>query len=55
MTILVRITAPHFVACLEASGGVVVRAAPIINYMLGWDGRRVARYSDSKGWTWQLV
>jgi hypothetical protein len=42
---LVRITAPHFVAGLEASGGVVVvRVVPIINYMLGWDGRMVARY-----------
>ena len=52
MGTLVRIEAPHFVAGLDAEGGRVVRAAPIVRYMIGWDGRRVARYCASKGWAW---
>lgn len=45
-----RIVAPHFVAGGEALVGVCVRAAPIIAYMVGWNGRRVAEYCKTKGW-----
>lgn len=51
---LIRITAPHFVAGLEADG-TVKRTAPILGYMLGWDGRKVADYCKAKGWTWERV
>jgi hypothetical protein len=52
---LVRIEAPHFVAGIVAENGRVVRTAPILHYMLGWDGRRVAAYVRAKGWAWVLV
>lgn len=55
---LVRIvsnSSPTFVAGLVAEDGEVVRAAPIIGYMLGWDGRRVAAYCALRGWTWEVV
>ena len=52
MGTLVRIDAPHFVAGLEAEGSHVVRAAPILRYMTGWDGRQVATYCATKGWSW---
>lgn len=53
--VLVRITAPHLVAGLQARDGRVVRAAPILRYMLGWDGSRLADYCERKGWTWEIV
>lgn len=43
--------APHFVAGLEMSGGTVVRAAPIIAYMVGWTRDEVRSYVHRKGWT----
>jgi hypothetical protein len=51
--VLVRIVAPHFVAGVEADNGRVVRAAPILHYMLGWTGGRLASYCARKGWTWE--
>lgn len=53
--ILVRITAPHFVAGVVAVDGRVVRAAPILRYMSGWDGARLAEYARRKGWTWEVL
>jgi hypothetical protein len=53
--ILVRITAPHVVAGIVALDGKMIRAAPIVAYMMGWDGRKLSRYCDRKGWKWQLV
>lgn len=50
--VLVRIVAPHFVAGVDAEDGRVVRAAPILRYMLDWDGVRVAGYCAQKGWAW---
>lgn len=55
MGTLVRITAPHFCAGLEAEGGRVVRTAPILRYMTGWDGRQVAGYCARKHWTCERV
>ncbi|HYN39199.1 MAG TPA: hypothetical protein VES39_08100 [Rhodospirillales bacterium] len=56
--ILGRITAPHFVAGLEAGEEpphVVRRAAPIIAYMLGWTAERVADYCSRKRWQIERV
>jgi hypothetical protein len=50
--ILIAIDAPHFYAGLVAEDGRVVRAAPILAYMLGWSGERVAAYCRRKGWSW---
>lgn len=55
MLTLVQIKAPHFVAGLEARDGHVVRAAPIIGYMCGWDGRKVATYCRRKGWELNVI
>ena len=53
--VLVRIEAPHFVAGIEARAGRVVRAAPILAYMLGWDGARVAQHAQRRGWRCQRL
>lgn len=52
---LVRIVAPHFVAGLVADNGRVARTAPILGYMHGWDGARVAAYVKRKGWSWERI
>jgi hypothetical protein len=51
---LVRVVAPHFVAGFETDG-VVRRAAPIINYMVGWTDDRVRVYIAWKGWRASVV
>lgn len=52
---LISIDAPHFNAGIVARDGRVVAAAPILNYMLGWDGAKVADYCRGKGWAWIKV
>jgi hypothetical protein len=52
--VIVQITAPHFCAGLIAfEGGTCFEAAPIIRYMIGWNGQQVQDYCIKKGWTWQ--
>jgi hypothetical protein len=52
VTVGVRIVAPHFVCGVEIdpATAVVVRAAPIVGYMVGWTARRVREYVDRKQW-----
>lgn len=45
-----QITAPHFCAGIVAVDGLVIAAAPIVRYMVGWDGRRMRDYCCRKGW-----
>jgi hypothetical protein len=52
---LIRIVARHFVAGLVAKDGKVVEAAPILRYMIGWTGKKVADYCAKKGWSWERV
>lgn len=52
---LVQITTPYFCAGVVARDGIVREAAPIVRYMKGWDGIRVADYCRSKGWSWVVV
>ena len=52
---MIRITAPHFCAGLIHERGRVIEAAPIIRYMIGWPGWRVAAHCKAKGWTWERV
>lgn len=47
---LVRIEAPWFVAGIVFQQGRVIRAAPIVNYMLGWDITRVSGYANRRRW-----
>jgi hypothetical protein len=46
----VRITSNYFCAGLVLRAGVVVAAAPILQYMLGWRGERVLIYARRRGW-----
>lgn len=48
--ITVQIQAPHFTAGIVAENGKVVRFAPILSYMNGWDGKQVYDYCKQKGW-----
>lgn len=50
-----RIDAPHFCAHAEIVdrlvGSAPYECAPILKYMRGWDGKRVAAYCKAKGWS----
>ena len=48
---LIRIVAPYFVAGIVLEEGVVIEAAPIVRYMMGWSGMRVRSYAKRKHWT----
>lgn len=49
------ITAPHFVAAVVLDEGTVVRAAPIVHYMIDWDMETVVKYCKSKNWKVEFV
>lgn len=46
MTLMMRITAPHFCAGIEPQR----RSAPIIRYMLRWSVDEIERHCKIKGW-----
>ena len=50
---IIQIDAPHFCASIVAAGGKVKTAAPILKYMVGWNGPEVANYCRFKKWTWR--
>jgi hypothetical protein len=54
---LVRITAPHFVAGLEyrKSTGVVTNAAPILGWTVGKDIEYVKAWCRKKNYTYEIV
>jgi len=47
---VVAIDAPHFCAGLVLENDLVIRAAPILRYMVGWRRERVMAYARRKGW-----
>jgi hypothetical protein len=47
---LVRVVAPHFVAGFETDGSRVVRAAPILKYLIGNTEEYARHYLKQKGW-----
>lgn len=44
---LIRISAPHFVAGYDMANGQI---APIIKYMKGWNYNKILNYCNKKGW-----
>jgi hypothetical protein len=47
---LIAVNAPHFYAGVIVEDGVVVRAAPILKWCVGWQRDRLALYFKRKGW-----
>lgn len=52
---LYRVSAPHFVAGLLVRFGKVIRTAPILRYMHGWELLDALAYCRRKGWQWEQV
>lgn len=56
---IIRITAPHFCAgvVVEVDKGYVVKAAPIVKYMLEqrWTPARVFSYCATKRWKAEVL
>lgn len=50
MKFVFTIDAPHFNASGIVEKITVIKAAPIIKYMVGWTYDKVERYCDKKGW-----
>jgi hypothetical protein len=48
--ILVRVTAPHFVAGIVMATGRCVKAAPIMAWAVGEDASYLRKYFADKGW-----
>lgn len=47
---MIVIDSPGFYAAVILDHSRVVRAAPILKYMLGWSTYRVINYALAKGW-----
>ena len=52
---LIRISAPHFVAGAFIRENKVYSCAPIIKYMMGWNKETVQKYCDKKGWVFETI
>jgi hypothetical protein len=52
---LYRVTSNYFCAGLIMRNGKVVRAAPIIKYMKGWNIVRIRQYAARRNWTVERV
>jgi hypothetical protein len=54
---LIRITAPHFCACVVVRDGKVTETAPILWYMTGWEELRVLGYvlRRSAKWRYHII
>jgi hypothetical protein len=46
----IHIQAPHFTAAVVLARTTVVRAPPILRYMIGWHAEQVLKYAKEKGW-----
>ena len=47
---LLMIDAPHFYCGVILNHDRVIRAAPIVHYMRGWNSDRLKRYCERRGW-----
>jgi hypothetical protein len=47
---LLTIDAPHFYCGVLRNNDRVIRAAPIVRYLLGWNADRLKRYCAKRGW-----
>lgn len=47
---LYQITAPHFCAGFVVRERHVMKPAPVLKYMKGWELTRVRHYAHSRGW-----
>lgn len=54
-TYTIRIEAPHFVAGVDVVDGRATHCAPILKYMAGWNGQKIAAYCRQKGWKWEVL
>jgi len=52
---LVQISSSYFTAGIILEGKKVVKAAPILKYMLGWTLSRVLSYCKYKRWSVECV
>lgn len=52
---LVRVVAPHFVAGLDLKDDIVVAAAPILKWAVGWDRARLSAYFKRKRWQASII
>jgi hypothetical protein len=52
---MIRIVSPYFVAGVIFKNTIVVRAAPIVKYMVGWHMKKVLDYCDKKDWDYDYI
>ncbi len=52
---LLVIDAPHFYCGVVLRDEQVIRAAPIVCYLTGWNLDRVQRYAQRRGWQVETI
>ena len=53
--LMVRVASRYFVSGFVVRDGFVVKAAPLLRYMIGWPTSRAMGYMDGKGWVHDLL
>ncbi len=53
--ILLAIDAPHFYCGVVLQNDRVIRTAPIVRYLRGWNVQRLTRYSQAHGWRVEAI
>lgn len=51
----VRIIADHFTCGIVVQNKLVIEAAPIVRYMVGWESKEVRSYCDKRGWKYDKI
>ena len=51
---IVRILGPNFCVGAILRDHVVVKAAPLIKYMIGWPEARLIAHCEDKGWRYEI-
>ena len=45
---LIQLTSNYFCCAVVAMNGVIIEAAPIVSYMIGWDANKFVSYCKDK-------
>lgn len=52
---LIQIKSSYFCCGILVQSGKIVKAAPIVKYMIGWNGKRFKQYCNKKKFTYEMV
>lgn len=52
---LIQIISSYFCCGIIIENGIVIKSAPIVSYMIGWNGKRFKEYCDKKKFEYKVL